>query len=559
MENAPNAQARPSAAVTSVATSSTEHRVDGRGRWLALGSLLLIALVLRFPGLSERSIWYDEAITLMVTSGQSRPDWPDEPVSVGTLAPLLESNASPGAIVDQTRRFDAHPPLGYLAFAGWKRLFGPSIEAARGLSLLASLFAVVCLYSILRRLRTPGAWALTLVYAVSTGAVHSGHEARAYALANAVLLGAVWMGVRAVAEGSTSGSRWGVGFAVGTGLLTALAFHLNYVTLFSTGALLAWVSWRLWRLSARRVAPRRVVAMLVVSLAGGLLALPTILTQRQSGMSNVEGFAGWGASLRALGQMNLEILGLPTPEPGWRVALAWMVALSGVVGSFVVWRQEDRSSGVQLSPGVRLLWVMLAAAPSLGVLALDVLLDRQFHLPRYLVFAGPALAVLVGYGLVRSAEDAPTRSGRHLARGLLALLVALLVSNTNWAGLELCPNHQFGSTTRSLAQRIVSDSSPEVVVLLGEGAGHGAPAEVVYELLHLDPTIQVATFRRPEEVAPLLERVAGAPDLWVLFAVDGRSLEAENELLGRLQASGRYVGIHREARGLHVARAEGPG
>ena len=548
-EPSPSSSSPATHQVAPVEPPSPWYRRPTVVRWLALGSLVLVAALVRWPGLVHRAVWYDEAITLMVTAGDSHPDWPDRPVPANNLAPLFDAQGAPAQIVELVRTKDAHPPLGYLAFAGWKWFFGPSIEAARSLSLLASVLSVVLLFEALRRLEVRHRWALALLYAVSTGAVHSGHEARAYALAGMLVLAAVLLATMAVARRSEPvGSTWP---AVGAGLATALAFHVNYVTLFSSAVVLAWLLLRLWG-----AAKRPVLLALGTSLGVALPTLPVLRSQTGTGMANVEGFPGWLESLRALATMNLEILGVPTPDPGLRTLLAGLLLLAAISATAVViWRQSQ--SLHRLLAGPWPLLAGLAVAPTLGVLALDLAFDRQFHLPRYLVFAGPALAVLAGYGVVATARRAASLSKRRLGWALYGVLLAILVSNTNWAGLELCPNHQFGSTTRSLAQRIATTSSPEAVVLIGEGAGHGAPAEILYELLQVAPDTRVAFFRHPEQVAPLFESVADAPDLWLLFAVDGRSLEAENAMLGLIQQSGRFAGVHREARGLHVARVGG--
>lgn len=153
---------------------------------------MLLALLVRLPGLYSRSVWFDEAFTLLQTAGSLESvEWPHEPTKAAELKGLFAGRPGTGELARLVRRSDVHPPVYPLALRWW-RVLGPSIEVARWFSLLFSLVGVAAFYALLRSAREEGAGVLTGLYSLATGAAHSGHEARAYAF------GAAWLGIAAL-------------------------------------------------------------------------------------------------------------------------------------------------------------------------------------------------------------------------------------------------------------------------------------------------------------------------------------------------------------------------
>ena len=81
-------------------------------RLIWLVPILLLAVVSRFWGINDQSLWIDEGFTWYLTQ-------------------------SPNPIFILTR--DVHPPLYFLMFDSWVALTGDSVLAMRTFSLLASL------------------------------------------------------------------------------------------------------------------------------------------------------------------------------------------------------------------------------------------------------------------------------------------------------------------------------------------------------------------------------------------------------------------------------------
>ena len=147
-------------------------RIAGRGVWGPLLALA-VALVLRVPYVTTRSIWYDEAFSWQ-TAG----------------FPFSETM---GCLVQ-----DAHPPLYYWALKAWIAVAGDSVLALRGLSVIFGLLTVAGMYlaagqcaarsdsgeSAGRRSFLPTA--VVLLVAVNAFQVNAAIETRMYAMGTAL-------------------------------------------------------------------------------------------------------------------------------------------------------------------------------------------------------------------------------------------------------------------------------------------------------------------------------------------------------------------------------------
>ena len=511
-------------------------RVDLVRELALLAIVLAVAAAVRLPGIFSRSIWYDEAISLLTSSGHAEAPWPDISVPAGEAQKLFVGHVGWREMARDVRRYDVHPPGYYWALGHWRAVFGSSLESSRVFSLICSLAAVLALYLLLRAAEITGALTMTLVYALSTGAVHGGHEARAYALASGLILAAAWLGYRAGELTPRARAACGSGVAVACGL----TFHVNYLTLFPAAALLGWFAAVRWRDSrALAVAVPAVALMLVAA------GVPTLLEQLDKRPDQLSGFAGLSSELLMLLEVNAQVVGIPLPRGEHPIRAAAALGLFVVLLAltlFEVYRRQE-----ELNRRFWSLVAVLATAPSAGILMLDVVFDKRLHISRYVNLAGPALAVLVSYGLVRIA----TSERRTVGVLSLASLLAIQASNVNW-GMELCPNSEFGSTARSLAGLIRATSSPSHVVMLAEGYNHaGNPGPLIYEL---DPREVVLSFGNDTDLDQLMAKIAQLDDLWLIFSVDQGTLAVEEKLLRRLESSGLYRGLLRHGLAFHLAR-----
>ena len=113
-------------------------------------------VVLRLVNLVRREFWYDEILSVLLSTGQkkyySTPGIEPIPLSKYAVALQLppESNLREiiGTVANLLRGLagDVHPPFSYLSNHFWMRLFGNSEASLRGLIVLFSLLSIYCIY-----------------------------------------------------------------------------------------------------------------------------------------------------------------------------------------------------------------------------------------------------------------------------------------------------------------------------------------------------------------------------------------------------------------------------
>ncbi|RME43058.1 MAG: hypothetical protein D6795_20050, partial [Deltaproteobacteria bacterium] len=203
----------------------------GQGGRMKRGEILLlivaIAAVIRLWGLGEKSIWHDEAFTLLVAQH-----------SLGEI---------PGMIL----RSENHPPGGYFLFHLWMRM-GHSPFWLRLPSALFGILSVLLLYTLGRpwfRERTSLVAALLL--ALNGYHVFYSQEVRNYTLGIFFVIPILFLGFRLVEREATAGETapgrfflrdYGVLF-----LWCALALYVEYMTVFPMILLGIWFLLRVRR------------------------------------------------------------------------------------------------------------------------------------------------------------------------------------------------------------------------------------------------------------------------------------------------------------------------
>ncbi len=123
---------------------------------------IAIAVILRVINLGSREFWYDEVLSLLLSTGQkSLYHTPKNvPVEIANYQSLfyIPIENSLGDIINTAEKFlkglvaEPHPPLFYIGQHLWLRLFGNSEAAMRSLPALYSIGAIGCAYSIGRYL-----------------------------------------------------------------------------------------------------------------------------------------------------------------------------------------------------------------------------------------------------------------------------------------------------------------------------------------------------------------------------------------------------------------------
>ncbi|MEM7062774.1 MAG: glycosyltransferase family 39 protein [Cyanobacteria bacterium P01_B01_bin.77] len=123
-----------------------------------LMGIIGIAIALRFLLLTRHELWYDEALSILLSSGQklSYQAPGATPIALKDYSQLLQIPAEQGLgdILETIKNTlkgilgDAHPPLFYLGQHVWMRLFGAGIAVQRSLVVLTSIGTIGCGYGL---------------------------------------------------------------------------------------------------------------------------------------------------------------------------------------------------------------------------------------------------------------------------------------------------------------------------------------------------------------------------------------------------------------------------
>lgn len=136
---------RPSWQLTWAGPLARAHTMD---TWIVFATVAG-ALAVAWVHLHNSSIWYDEAITLLTTSGHAKLDW-----SLGINQ--FKASVDLGKIVSELYEQDVHPPLYFWTLALWQTIFGGSLEVARGLSVILTVGTLMLLHRFARDCRCDG-------------------------------------------------------------------------------------------------------------------------------------------------------------------------------------------------------------------------------------------------------------------------------------------------------------------------------------------------------------------------------------------------------------------
>ena len=304
--------------------------------------------------------------------------WGDEAATV-TMASMPWHE-----FVAALRRVDAVHGVHYLAMRGWTAMFGFSPLSTRALSALAvalTSLAIVGLAGELKRERA-GLFA-AVAYPLLPGVLWMAGEARSYALSGLAATVMVWAGVRVWSrpQQATAWLVWVMAAVVGA-----------WVFLFSIFAL---------PVTLLMASPRRIVQhwrRLFLASVGVLLGVLPIgwlaVSQRQQ-VAWIPDVGHWAVGRQVL-----------LDQFFGGEALAALVGWGLVVIS-VGWARHEHSTWMLVA------WILL---PTLILAATDVVLHKSFYQARYLSFAAPAVALLIGDTLTRLRP----RLASYLVLGVLA-------------------------------------------------------------------------------------------------------------------------------------------
>lgn len=390
--------------------------------------ILLSAAALRVIHLDQRTFWFDESFSYTLVERFSLPE-----------------------IVLRTGE-DVHPPLYYVLLWSWTSVFGTSIVAMRGLSVLLGLGTIVGTYLMIRDAflqphapeaisdpttlasqrdtagddaRFAGVLAAALV-AVTAAQISWSNEARMYALGTCLAVFGGWFLVKAI-NNSTHPIRWWTAFALAS---TAQMYTHNFL-LFTVASQFCFIAayyvlksggaWKqLWSDRGARWAMASVVTAVLLYLPW----FPVLLAQKARVQADY-----W------IGQSSL-----------WSVCQAWTLLMipanwytvEGYLEPLAVAGLLAVLGGALLYKGRRNEWLLFASAAGPVCLAylvslrsVTAIVDRQFLFAQVFVLCAVAVvatkflrgyerwvigAILVGTSLLISESyrrelDIPNRPG----------------------------------------------------------------------------------------------------------------------------------------------------
>jgi len=232
--------------------------------WILL-ALLLTATVFRLHNLTAPSLWFDERASVMSAEGHLG-DWLNLPLDRVIPAPDFSSTAHQASLLAAWRSPDFHPPLFAITLRCWRDLFGDSDAAARSLSVVVSLAAIVFLFDLGRTLfDTPSASWACAVMAVAQPQIQYAQEARGYALWGALFLAAS----AAAARLYKYGPGWPRAISLAACSLAMLLTH--FLAFASIAAIGIWCAIYLRGRAARQTLVAYASALVVLLIVGAPL------------------------------------------------------------------------------------------------------------------------------------------------------------------------------------------------------------------------------------------------------------------------------------------------
>jgi hypothetical protein len=186
--------------------------------WWALGLITILGLLLRLYYNTHISLWHDEAFSALLI----HYSWPEMMHRIG---------------------LDVHPPMYYIFLRGWSNLFGDSLLALRGLSILFGVGTILATFglakSIFQNIRI--ALIAALFVAINPFQLQYVSEARMYTMGAFFALLAAWFLYKALQPqaGKTAKSlshkhAW---YYIGFIIASSISILTHYYLLFTIAAL----------------------------------------------------------------------------------------------------------------------------------------------------------------------------------------------------------------------------------------------------------------------------------------------------------------------------------
>jgi len=484
---------------------------------LALGAIAL-GVALRLGWLGQRELWYDEVLSLVLSTGHSTGYVPpgSEPVPLATYAALLHAapHALPQTVKQLLQRMvgtEPHPPLFYLSQHLWLRVWGTGETALRSLNGLLSIGTLALGYGLGtatggRRLGLM----LAALLALNPFLLFHSLNLRMYLPVVFWVVLASWALVETLAPRPSWGWQGVFVGAIAGGLMTS--YLLVY---WLVGAGLVVLLLDRWRVLWHGLRVALAIGLTLPWMAWGL--------RQQLGNIDLDRFSEPLTGLRALvhhgsgaaSTLGIHLLwgdwGAVLPPAALGIGAVLAVGLLGWAVAYLVRRHEYRRVALGLGLGL---------VPFAAALGADVVFQKTtlpWGLGRSVIFALPGLLLLLALAM-----DQLPRRGRTLAlAGVLAVYLGL-----GSGDLVLRQRHSF----RTAAAMATNPDAPTLVVLNSTAWGHVLRTAYYMDRAGLaDTTDLLAT--PPAELAPALATLTATdlPYQQVLWLQAERPLWSELE------------------------------
>jgi Dolichyl-phosphate-mannose-protein mannosyltransferase len=418
------------------------------------------------------SIWYDEAITLLTTSGHATLDW-----SLGMQQ--FKPSANLIKILSDLYKYDVHPPLYFWTLAIWRVLFGGSLEIARWLSAVFTLGSLGILYRY--AIETGVRWPSfpVILYALSAAGLRYAYNARPYAMATFLIALTLLLAHRK--------SRW-------TGICAAACVATHYFAALCVGPIIAVECLMMWKNN------RRWALWTALSFAAVCAPLTILVTKHVGARANqYPGFGVFRKEVYALVQGSVEAaLPSTTLWPQWFLALLFGLVLAAAGGLWAIRRKLFTLPFAYALFLCGFLFIAIATHKSIMKMPGDY----------YLGIGTPLLVFLIAFG----ANAIP------FTRPLLAII---LIAGTVTAA-PMMPTINY----RTMLEHIRSECD-HCAVVAGFGYGGSIPACVLYEAKGIDVFL-LKSKDSPEE---LVQRIGKGRTIYLIPANEPYTIEVEMEFV----------------------------
>ena len=469
------------------------------GSWIVLATLLASA-VAAWVHLHDSSIWYDEAITLLTTSGHAQLNW-----ALG-LAQFKPSANLP-KIVSELYRQDVHPPLYFWTLAIWRVMFGQSLEVARALSAVFTLGTLCLLYRLAKDWGMTWAYVPVVIYAVSAVGVRYAYNARPYAMVSFLIMLTVFLAHKR--------SKW-------TGACAAACIATHYFAALCVAPILLAETIIQWKTSRRWA----LVTWITFACCCAPL-IPLLSIHIRARPLQYTGFGAVHSELYAAWKGAMESIMPSTWLPGWTIAL---LIASGFALSGVWWlrkRKEWLLPFVCIAFLVGIFLLALATNKSIAKMPSDY----------YLGIAAPLLALLIGFGVNVFPKASP----------LLALAVIA------GAATAQPMTHTVDYRTMAVQMRSECRACP---ILVGVGYVGAIPACVLYEAKGM----KVELLEPNDTVQSAVERIGDPQEFFLVPSNEPATKQIEQRLVHAYPAERKHgyfeIDVENKSAGLRSTKED---